>query len=217
MIREKIGDLEIELEEAQNWTQASRCPLWAQKWADELEERLRRARMETIREASLREPLQLPIRQWPAHARKTLALGLKFFTLLLLLTPTVAAQEQDLIPIQTIIGEARGESLAGQIAVGEVIRERIGKRWFGHDAEDVCMKSMQFSFWDDKDTAIRTLQRISPEVWQRASQAWHESAKTNLSKGATHYCRYDVWPAWRTDPSMKFKGRIGRHVFYRES
>ncbi len=52
----------------------------------------------------------------------------------------------------TIIGEARGESIAGQVAVGSVIRNRlIDKPGRYHSYHDVCLESKQFSCWNESD------------------------------------------------------------------
>jgi len=49
----------------------------------------------------------------------------------------------------TIIGEARGESIEGQVAVGSVIRNRLlnGHRTY----YDVCLAPKQFSCWNLND------------------------------------------------------------------
>lgn len=141
-----------------------------------------------------------------------------FFAILLMITGAAPASAGGpSIPAQTIYGEARGESEMGMIAVGEVIRNRVRARsWYGHDADSVCLRSWQFSFWNDRETALRTIARSKEEVMQRAERAWLMSATSNWAQGATHYCRYDVWPDWRTSPKTKYVTRIGKHVFYRE-
>lgn len=52
----------------------------------------------------------------------------------------------------TIIGEARGEPIEGQVAVGSVIRNRMhynpGKY---HTYYDVCLEKKQFSCWNEND------------------------------------------------------------------
>jgi hypothetical protein len=53
----------------------------------------------------------------------------------------------------TIIGEARGEPIEGQIAVGCVVRNRFHanpskyRNW-----HDVCLEPLQFSCWNEFDT-----------------------------------------------------------------
>lgn len=50
----------------------------------------------------------------------------------------------------TIYGEARGESISGQIAVGCVIRNRFWEA--SHKSyKDICLAPLQFSCWNDDD------------------------------------------------------------------
>ena len=49
----------------------------------------------------------------------------------------------------TIIGEARGEPIEGQVAVGCVIRNRLSPT--NNSYLDVCLKPFQFSCWNEND------------------------------------------------------------------
>lgn len=139
---------------------------------------------------------------------------LLFLTALSFLICKPAFSAEPIMPIQTILGEARGESFEGQIAVAEVIRNRANNpSWWGNNPDSVCLKKFQFSFWNDKKLARKTLSKISGEVYQVASRAWFESENSNLTKGATHYCRYDSYPFWRS--KLKFICRIGDHLFFK--
>ena len=120
------------------------------------------------------------------------------------------------IAIQTIILEAQGESLEGQIAVGEVIRNRTDDVYTHGRYDDrvaqVVKRPYQFSCWNNHLIAKLRLPRVSGEAWQRASKAWAESEESNLTNGATHYHAIGVSPKWA---SGKVGKRIGNHVFYR--
>ena len=48
----------------------------------------------------------------------------------------------------TIFGEARGEEVSGQVAVGCVIRNRKDNR---STYQEVCLKPLQFSCWNTSD------------------------------------------------------------------
>jgi len=68
----------------------------------------------------------------------------------------MAATENDRdILARTLWGEARGESLAGQIAVAWTIRNRVNdgnaKSWWGEGYTGVCQKPYQFSCWNSTD------------------------------------------------------------------
>ena len=128
----------------------------------------------------------------------------------------VYALDQDKVAIETILLEGRSESLNGQTAIGEVIRNRSKQ---GHGLiNDVCLAPYQFSCWNSLETAKKALKGVSGEEYQIASKAWNESENTTYSNGATHYIakkRLKHLPRWIK--AMEETGIIGNHTFYRES
>lgn len=120
---------------------------------------------------------------------------------------------ENLDPILTIAMEAGGEPYKGQLAVGEVIRNRarIRKKTFS----EVVREKKQFSCWNSEDVARQWVAGISGDQFQKASKAWHESEWTNITEGADHYHTVFVHPLW--DRSMKKTHTIGQHVFFREN
>ena len=121
-----------------------------------------------------------------------------------------AYANEDTVAIQTIILEAQGESLEGQIAVGETIRKRAVMRNLSHS--QVCTQYRQYSAWNDSLGARNRLKSVSPEVFQRASRAWALSDGSRLTKGATHYHTLDVHPYWAKGKRPCL--RLGNHLFY---
>ena len=71
---------------------------------------------------------------------------------------TVTEKDRDILA-RTLWGEARGESLAGQIAVAWTIRNRVNdgkaKSWWGEGYAGVCQKPYQFSCWNKNDPNYR--------------------------------------------------------------
>ncbi len=62
----------------------------------------------------------------------------------------------------TIYGEARGESVMGQIAVGCVIRNRVITETY----QQVCLKPKQFSCWNENDPNYPILIELASKlVW----------------------------------------------------
>ena len=115
--------------------------------------------------------------------------------------------------------EARGESLKGQRAVGEVILART--RQHGRP-KSVCgvvyegshrRTGCQFSFTCD---GIADVVR-NAGAWARAKRAaalaMGASGKRKVSRGATHYHATSVRPYWAS--SLRKVARIGSHIFYR--
>ncbi len=106
--------------------------------------------------------------------------------------------------------EAKGEPLDGQLAVAQVILNRVEAGRFGGSICDVVMAPRQFSF-------VRGGQMPSPRTpasWQTAraiaviatAEAWRE-----IVPDATHFHAVYVNPGWR----MRRVATVGRHIFYR--
>lgn len=115
--------------------------------------------------------------------------------------------------------EARGESMKGQRAVGEVILARTrqagrpksvcGVVYEGSHRRTGC----QFSFTCD---GIADVVR-NTGAWARAKRAaalaFSARGKRKVSRGATHYHATSVRPYWAS--SLRKVARIGSHIFYR--
>lgn len=65
----------------------------------------------------------------------------------------------------TIIGEARGEPIEGQVAVGSVIRNRLTKYNIKYkNYRDVCLEPFQFSCWNKSDPNREYLLGIAEKI-----------------------------------------------------
>jgi spore germination cell wall hydrolase CwlJ-like protein len=79
----------------------------------------------------------------------------------------VTEKDRDILA-RTLWGEAREESLAGQIAVASTIRNRVDdgktKSWWGEGYSGVCQKPCQFSCLEERapDLTQRMLNELSP-------------------------------------------------------
>jgi hypothetical protein len=62
----------------------------------------------------------------------------------------------------TIIGEARGESIAGQVAVGCVVRNRTSHSKTTYSIE--CLKPKQFSCWNTDDSNYQMLTELADQL-----------------------------------------------------
>jgi len=116
--------------------------------------------------------------------------------------------------------EARGEPGAGQIAVAQVIRNRVedprypdnacavvkqGYYWNGNPIRNKC----QFSFYcDGKSDNPRNTQS-----WYNALYIAHLSKSVpDTTEGATHYHSTKVFPEWAYTGEITTK--INKHIFY---
>jgi len=119
---------------------------------------------------------------------------------------------------QALYFEARGESLAGQVAVAEVILNRVDDGTYpgsvcgvvrqGHDTEGAC----QFSFYcDGKPEHVNNralFERIGKIAWVMLQ------GKPRVLPGqATHFHAASVKPRWAG--KMVRTAQIGDHIFYR--
>jgi cell wall hydrolase len=115
--------------------------------------------------------------------------------------------------------EARGEPLDGQIAVGQVVLNRV---FTGFYPDDVCavvyqnagrFRSCQFTFaCDGTPLSIK-----EPEAWTLAETMASELLSGALYQdqvaGATHFHAIYVHPVWTKE--MQEKAKFGSHIFYR--
>ena len=115
--------------------------------------------------------------------------------------------------------EARGENLVGQVAVAEVILNRVES---GEYPDSVCgvvqqgsgkLHSCQFSFYcDGKVEAIANEEKF--EELGKVAWVMLQGKPRILTGKATHYHNTSVKPRWAG--KLVRTARIGAHIFYRE-
>jgi spore germination cell wall hydrolase CwlJ-like protein len=139
----------------------------------------------------------------------------------------MTATERDCdILARTLWGEARGESLAGQIAVAWTIRNRVNdgkaKSWWGEGYAGVCQKPYQFSCWNRNDPNYVYLSGAKPIPFREFAQAQIAADQVLAGKvpdptgGATHYYATTMPkpPVWIKDAKQTLK--LGRHIFFKD-
>ena len=114
---------------------------------------------------------------------------------------------------QAIYFEARGEPLAGQLAVGAVIVNRTTSGQYPSDYCSVVMQSGQFSF-------VRHGRIPSPDerslAWTHAkvlARVAHEELWPSAAGGALYFHARYVHPGWARNKVML--ATIDSHIFYR--
>ena len=122
--------------------------------------------------------------------------------------------------------EARGEPVAGQLAVANVVMNRVSSDKYPNTPCEVVKEGpvfttgvpvkhrCQFSFWcDGKPEKITdhdawlTAMRIASSVRDASFQ------QIDVSEGATHYHTTEVSPKWRY--MLRTTVQIGQHIFYK--
>ncbi|PXX59539.1 Cell Wall Hydrolase [Pseudomonas sp. LAMO17WK12:I10] len=138
---------------------------------------------------------------------------------------TATEKDRDILA-RTLYGEARGEGLAGQIAVAWTIRNRVNdgktKSWWGEGYAGVCQAPYQFSCWNKNDPNYPFLSGAKPipagqfAQAQRAADQVIAGAVADPTGGATHYYATTMpkAPGWAA--KAKQTVRIGLHVFFRD-
>lgn len=117
---------------------------------------------------------------------------------------------------QAIYFEARGERLEGQIAVAEVILNRVDSPLYPRTVCGVVKQrgggGCQFSYVCDGSTRMR--EKGAADLAGRIARAMLDGAPRVLTDGATHFHTRGVRPSW----SKRFAktAAIGDHLFYRQ-
>ena len=113
--------------------------------------------------------------------------------------------------VLNVYHEARGEPFLGQVAVAEVVLNRVEDTRWPNDVCGVIYQPYQFSW-----TISGTVRAPSDLVaYHRAKQAV-EWAIDNRSITATHYHHRDIIPVWSKHPRMDYLFTIENHKFYEE-
>ena len=115
--------------------------------------------------------------------------------------------------------EARGEPVRGQIAVAQVVMNRVFSPFYPNDVCGVVYQNAnrhlacQFTFACDGIPDIVT----EPDAWQRAQRIARDMLDGKLwmpeVAKSTHYHAYWVHPSWVAE--MKKMYKLGVHTFYR--
>ena len=119
---------------------------------------------------------------------------------------------------EAIYFEARGEDLAGQAAVAEVILNRVASKSFPNTVCKVINQGSsrkfkcQFSYMCDGKSE-KIYDRNSYERIVKLSWIMIMGSARVLTNGATYYHTSEVSPVWAK--SLKKTNVIGRHIFYR--
>jgi N-acetylmuramoyl-L-alanine amidase len=107
--------------------------------------------------------------------------------------------------------EAKGESLAGQLAVGRVVVARAKSGRFPNSYCGVVFQRSQFSFV--RGNSMPSIAKKSAQ-WRNAvavAQIAHAGTWQSQTEGALFFHATYVSPGWK----LKRVGRIDGHVFYR--
>ena len=126
--------------------------------------------------------------------------------------------DEDTWAVLTIVGEALTEPIAGKVAVGEVIRNRM-KRGYASDGTVIgtVLRAKQFSMWDDRARLLAARADDDHPRVKEAVEAWKLSESSNITDGAVLYHTKQVAPYWKDAPSVQKTVVIQNHIFYKDN
>lgn len=139
------------------------------------------------------------------------------------MTAVVTQRDREVLA-RTLWGEARGEGLAGQLAVAWTIRNRVfdgkAKSWWGEGYAGVCLKPWQFSCWNQNDPNYAFLSGAKPipagqfKQALEAANAVIDGTVDDMTGGATHYYATSMPkpPTWIKGAKLTLA--MGHHKFY---
>ena len=126
---------------------------------------------------------------------------------------------EDMCIAQAVYFEARSEPLVGQVAIAEVILNRIVDERYPDTACAVVFQNQhrrhkcQFSFACDGQSD----RPRNTRSWEKALKVVAlvmNGERSGVAKRATHYHASYVNPRWSAH--LNKLGQVGRHIFYRE-
>ena len=137
----------------------------------------------------------------------------------LLSLPVPKSDKQMSCLAEALYFEARGEPIKGQLAVGEVILNRVEDRRYPSSICKVVNQgtgrrfACQFTY--TCDGKLETVHERKPyEMALKIAKILMTTHDRKLTRGSTHYHSNYVNPKW----SKKFErvAKFGRHIFYRQ-
>lgn len=132
---------------------------------------------------------------------------------------------EDALAIVTLMQEAAGEPYIGKVAVAEVIRNRMNKKYASDGTvSGTVLRPLQFSGWNAKDPGrIRTVRSDTDDkAVQDCLRAWQEAmAGSDIVKGAVLYLNQgylqkigEPIPDWALPDSAIEVAIVGQHHFF---
>lgn len=170
----------------------------------------------TARDPSLPFPANVPTKL--AYARDN-APKTKDLTRPLTQASMIASQKQHWCLATAIYFEARGENYRGQVAVAQVVRNRVKHRAYPNS---ICSVVFQNQSWKNRCQFSFACDGIPERIKEKKAWKQAEEIATKVINGdiylaevanATHYHANYVRPKWA--PKLRKLTKIGVHIFYR--
>ena len=120
-----------------------------------------------------------------------------------------------------IVGEAGGASNALKAGVGLTAKTRWENpgAW-GNNLREVILARKQFSCWEMEKERLAEAREQKTAEWKDCMSMAHKVFYGGISDWLghpTHYHTDKVNPTWDDGPTMKFLGKIGNTLFFRDT
>lgn len=121
---------------------------------------------------------------------------------------------------EAVYYEARSESRSGQLAVADVVKNRVKSKHYPNSICGVVYEGAHRPFACQFSFACDGSMDRAPQgkAWQRSQDMAQVSLTgfvADLTKNSTHYHTVEIEPNW--SKTLEFKAQIGFHKFYRPS
>lgn len=118
----------------------------------------------------------------------------------------------------TIYYEARGENIYGQLAVAQVVMNRVENSRYPDTVCGVVTQRKQFIYLNGTKVEHLVHDISEQSAWRVAQSVANSFVQGHrISLDATHYHTIQINPSWANHPSMMYLGTIGNHKFYKEN
>ena len=127
---------------------------------------------------------------------------------------------EDALAVANIWAEARGEPFEGKCAVGEVVRERMRRKYMSDGTvSGTIFRAFQFSWTNPTDpNRVHALSIDDDDpVVQECARAWKESETSHYARGAVLYyapAGVPKPPPWATPEKLAVV--LGAHQFFQD-
>ena len=119
-----------------------------------------------------------------------------------------------LILALNIFHEARGESLEGQIAITNVVFNRVKSEFYPNTITEVVYQNKQFS-WTNKQDRVSVLKK-ELQSWiscQKLAFIIYTNSRIALESNYLHYMNKDIVSSVKWTKAYTKRETIGRHTF----
>lgn len=130
-----------------------------------------------------------------------------------------------------IYHESRGDSLAGRVAVADVVLNRMESEHYPNTVCDVVQQAVWIENWKGNMVPKRHMCQFSwfcdglsdepkniqawLDAYALAMDVYDKGVFRGVTERATHYHALSIRPNWAQDRGMNYTGTIGQHEFYR--